>query len=213
MYFETAEEALYELSQVDIPKQTVTEALTLPDHFWLRADNKEDYRQPGATWSLGPVILTRDSSTIEKSNAAVLEKDLERLTEMRVFKDEDWEIVRCDHWAVGWVEHVSFRAIDDEGLPSLVFRYLEAWFKSLREEWPIADEEHYCNLRFEEFEETVKWEYSGLVSDDAPDDWAEQLAHELIEVAEPGSREELWVEENVVIDALKMRGWLEEEEE
>ena len=212
MYLDNPGDALYELSQVDIPKQTVIEALTLPDHFWLRADNKEDYQQPGATWSLGPVILTRDSSTIEKSNAAVLEKDLERLTEMRVLRDEDWEIVRCNHWAVGWVEHVSFRAINDEGLPSLVFRYLEAWFKSLREEWPIADEEHYCNLQFEEFEETVKWEYARLTNDEAPDDWYEQIASELFSDAQSESSGELWVDEKTVANALDAHGWLEPEE-
>ena len=58
------------------------------------------------TWSIGPVVKTRDSGNLMASNTEVL---LERLKGY----EDDWEVISCSHWACGWVEHLTFRAREE----------------------------------------------------------------------------------------------------
>ena len=134
----------------DTDEQTakwIREALEHPGSFGLSSEH-EHYDDMFKTWSLGPVIETRDSDTLEKSNARALR---EYLAKDRTLK-RDWCETECNHWAVGWVTHLSFRVIDRRGNPTRIARVLREWFDSLSD-YPIADESLYSEMEREACEE------------------------------------------------------------
>lgn len=170
-------QTINDLRYVDISDDDIKEALRRPSDFGYFDNNDEMF----VTWSLGPVFRTRDSDTLEESNADALERALEEATEQGLFSDDDWYVTGCNHWAVGWVDHLSFRAIEsvESRTPTTVFLWLKHWFDALSE-YPIADEEDYSRR---------KWEYAVeyiadaiKVRHDAPDDWANQVASEMDEL-------------------------------
>ena len=116
----------------EITEQDIENVLRRPDSFaW--------FGEPGklfVTWALGPMIEHRDSVLLDQSNAAALVKLLKSDGSL----DGDWKVERCSHWLVGWTRHLSFRALDDDGSPTRVFRVTWEFFRSLREDYPIADE-------------------------------------------------------------------------
>lgn len=126
------------MNTVEITETDIKQALDRPDDFWYYGD-----LDLFVTWSLGPVIRHRDSKILENSNADVLLRELENRKDF----DGEWKIVCCDHWAVGWVEHLAFRAIDNNG-PTEIFKFLKEWFDGLSE-YPIADESDYSEKQYE----------------------------------------------------------------
>jgi len=112
----------------------------------------------GSTWSLddeaenrewsgigvGPVGQHRDSDELGRSNYEVIMKDMsERFPD--TFAD-----VRLGHWAVGWVEQMIYDPGHKETADAV-----EEWMKAL-ESYPVADDDHYSNLEYEEFCEYVE---------------------------------------------------------
>ena len=130
-----------DLNAVTLNRDDIKKALTLPNSF-----GTGDTRF-GRTWALGPIIETRDSDALARSNARVLKRELEARPEF----EGQWEVTGCNHWAVGWVDHLSFVPVDDKGEPSGVFKFLTAWFKGL-DDYPIADEDDFSQLEAEENE-------------------------------------------------------------
>jgi hypothetical protein len=53
-------------------------------------------------WAIGPVSQHRDSDALEASNFAAAVRALGG-------EGDDVQVVRFRHWAVGWVEEISFR--------------------------------------------------------------------------------------------------------
>jgi hypothetical protein len=100
------------------------------------------------TWSLGPTIEHRESDVLDRSNAKALREYLATLPELT----DDWEITDCNHWAVGWVKHLSYRVVDADGKPSRMAGIVKAWFAALRD-YPIADENLYSEMEDEEAQE------------------------------------------------------------
>lgn len=164
----------------------------------------------GTTWSLGPIIETRDSGPLERANSkSVQEAFRDRFGSE--CEENGWEVTRCSHWAVGWVEHLSFRAVDDNGIPT------EQFIEMLRlnaevEERCVLDEELLSQLEHEDLIEYLSWNASRFVKEGAPDDWADVLA---AEVAGDALHESsgVWVRDEDIIAALRRLEWLEEEEE
>jgi hypothetical protein len=148
----------------------IKQALARPSDFGLDSDH-EHYDEMFSTWSLGDVIRTRDSSIAEESNADALEKILnDDYPEL----SEDWTITRCNHWAVGWVEHLSFRVFDADGkTPSKIFRVLCGVADKLAN-YPLLDEDDVSRREYEDTLENIESAGRQFLKDNPPDDWASQ---------------------------------------
>ena len=92
-------------------------------------------------WSgvdIGPVGRHRDSEALDNSNFEVIYEDLKTR-----FPDSV-DVVHFGHWAVGWVEEIAY----DPGNADLVAA-IEEWREKL-DNYPVADEEHYSQLEWDE---------------------------------------------------------------
>lgn len=130
-------------------------ALRLPRYFAYRGD-----LPLGDTWTLGPVILTRDSDTLEESNAAALLAALRaRFPFGEGYDPEEgpdqpgmWEVTRCRHFGYGWIEHLSYKArtgpSETRDTYTPIHAFMEAWFAMLAD-YPVADEMDYSRREFE----------------------------------------------------------------
>ena len=75
----------------------------------------------GAHWCIGPVIEHRDSDPRDKAKARALIKALKARKDLQ----EMWELHNFRHWAVGWVKHLSFRVLGDDGEPTAMFHFMK----------------------------------------------------------------------------------------
>lgn len=132
-------------TRVDITPKDIEKALSRPRDFGYGGGNEEMFK----TWSLGPTIQHRDSGLLDRSNALALRRYLEKDPSLA----DDYTIMSASHWAVGWVEHISFRVVDPDGSPSRIFRVLTAWFNALSD-YPVADDSLYSEM---ESEASWKW--------------------------------------------------------
>lgn len=117
--------------EVEFSDEDIKKALRRPNDFGMYDEEGKFFK----TWALGPVIVHRDSGLTDQSNAACLLKMLEAEKDIA----DDWEVTEANHWAVGWVKHLSYRVIDSDGKPTKVAKLLKAWFDALAD-YPIADE-------------------------------------------------------------------------
>ncbi len=134
------------------PKINVTkeQLLELPEDFI--------YYGPypvGETWGIGPMTDSRDSDVLTRANGTALRMELSDLG-----CEEDWDIASFNHWAVGWVENVIYKVVDDEDNLTEVAKFLIAWQERLNE-YPVADEELYSAMEYDEQLEDIKY-ISGL---------------------------------------------------
>jgi hypothetical protein len=130
------------LDEAEVSEEDTREALRRPNDFGYMGDNDQMF----VTWALGPVIRHRDSDCLQESNAAALEKHLESDPTLA----DDWTITGCGHWAVGWVDHLSYRAVEADGKTATrIARVLRAWFAAL-DDYPIADEDDFSRREQEE---------------------------------------------------------------
>ena len=183
----------------------IREALKRPSDFGYHGD-----LPIGETWSLGPMIENRDSGPLEKSNAAVVRAAFEELFGPEC-EDNGWEVTRCSHWAVGWVEHLSFLAIDDSGGPSAQFVEM-ARLTAEVEENVCLDEEDLCQREWDALIEYLEYVAVRFMKDGVPDDWTEVLAREVqndVHNEESGP----WVADVDIKAALERLDWLDTEEE
>jgi len=149
-------------TDVEITEDDIHKALKRPESFGYSGYNKEMFE----TWALGPVIRTRDSGLLEQSNADALEDYLQSDPSL----EDEWEITGANHWAVGWVDHLSFRVIDENGEPTRISRVIKKWFEDL-DGYPIADEEDYSRRELEATVENIEQVGMSMVSDDATETW------------------------------------------
>lgn len=136
-------------------------ALRLPSNFGCSD------KRIGDTWALGPVILTRDSNILEQSNSAAIRRRLESDPSL----EDDWCITSAHHWAVGWVDHLSFRVAEPNGEPSRAARVIKGLMDSL-DEYPCLDDDDYAERVYEAAWASVEqhWDCSKL-RDDLPESW------------------------------------------
>ncbi len=69
------------------------------------------------TWALGPVFLTQGAAEIDQHKAGRLYAMLTKRFGQGG-PESGWCVLRFNHWALGWVEHVCFRVINDDGTPA-----------------------------------------------------------------------------------------------
>jgi hypothetical protein len=103
-------------------ERELTKVLSRVPNFGYHGENEQLF----VTWSLGPVIDYRDSTSKERRKTHRLIQSLEKK-----FPGE-FQIERCSHWAVGWVDHLSFRARENENSwkPTQIYLYLKKRFYS-----------------------------------------------------------------------------------
>ena len=149
----------------DITKEEITKALKRPSYFGYYGDIEEMFH----TWSLGPIILTRDSGILEVSNNNALMRHLSSDESL----ENDWTITHSSHWGPGWVDHLSFKAIDESGGPTRIFRVITAWFNALSD-YPVADESDYSEREYEALLDNIDMMGQPMVGDSPPENWASQ---------------------------------------
>ena len=201
------------LDQVVLTDLEIEKALEAPRDFGYSGDNEEMFE----TWALGPVIRTRDSDLAEESNAAALEKTLEEYEKKGLIEKNSYEISGARHWAVGWVDHLSYQVIDDDGEPTNTARFVKAWFDYLRAVYPLADEDDYSEREYDATIENIAEEGRNVVRDDAPEDWPSQVFSWLWDnnqgAVENTDGHGAYPRENEIREAAEALGFAEEEED
>lgn len=144
-----------------------TKVLEPPSNFGYFGDNDKLFD----TWSLGPLIEHRDSSIREKANAQSMKETLRSDPTLA----DDWEIISCNHWLVGWSDHLAFRVVNAGGDISRVARVIKGMLDSLSE-YPVLDDSKYSETELDATMSNIRNHYktNGMV-DDLPDDWADQM--------------------------------------
>ena len=125
----------------DLDKKEIEELLDYPSDFGYFGDNEELFK----TWTLGPVVVHRDSGILDQSNAKALKHYLKQIEDL----EETYEFIECNHWAVGWVEHLTYKVIDENDKPTKIARIVKAWFDYLKDEYPVADDDLYSEMELE----------------------------------------------------------------
>jgi len=115
-------------------------AIKRPDDFMYWGGNEDMF----VTWGITGPHQNRDSDVLERSNFEVIKVDL-----LEKFPD-DIDVLGCSHWAVGWVDSIACRVYDDDGNITDAFRAIMEW-KEFLEVYPVASEEHYSEMEYEEF--------------------------------------------------------------
>lgn len=176
----------------------VADALKIPSDFGYRGD-----LPIGRTWALGPVIRHRDSALLEECNADALEETLRQHNEF----DDLWDVTRARHWAVGWVEHLSYQAVDEAGNPTAIHQFLVKWSEKL-EDYPIADEDLYSERLFKAQIESIQTEGFSSTAEGVPEDWANQVYTYLSDSSE-GALEhpDGYVSASDILPALRVLGF------
>ena len=127
----------------------IEQALKRPESFGLHSHPHKG--EMFKTWGVGPIVKTRDSDILERANY----KALKRALREEGFEDEeDFVWFDANHWAVGWVRHLSFRVLDADGEPSAIARWLKGWFDALSD-YPVADETLYSEMEWEQFHSRI----------------------------------------------------------
>lgn len=135
------------------------QCLTKPSDFgWWGRD--EMFESWGMTWS-----VHRDSDLLERCNWTSVINMLQNNDGVvggayYTFDSKDWEINSCSHWAVGWVEYLCVRILEDED-GDICEDNLTDIFKALAElklnleVYPILDEELYFRMEWEEMVDAI----------------------------------------------------------
>lgn len=128
---------------VKIEDKDIKKALEFPDGLSLDLDHPVSLDPEH--WSVGPMILTRDSGLMAQSNRDALISHLQK--KYKKLK-KDWELTTANHWGRGWVEHLSFRVLNEDKTVSDIFKVLTDWYDGLAE-YPVADESDYLKRQWE----------------------------------------------------------------
>lgn len=138
-------------------KDWIRSALERPSSFGLSLDH-EHYDEMFKTWSLGPVIEHRDSGTLDKANAEALRRHLASDPSLA----DDYCETGANHWAVGWVTHLSFRVLNEQGELTRIARIMREWFDALAD-YSVANESLWSEMETEAAEEFWRsWQSSDV---------------------------------------------------
>jgi hypothetical protein len=85
---------------------------------------------------------------LDKSNAVALRRHLASDPTLA----DDYYMTKCNHWAVGWVIHLSFRVLDENRELTRMARVVREWFDGLAD-YPVADESLFSEMEHAEAED------------------------------------------------------------
>ena len=166
---------------------------------------KPDWADRAYMWN----IEHRDSHLVDVSNAQAIREELEPFTEL-----EQVEFHSARHWAYGWVDSVVVMVYDEDGNITDAFKKVVE-IKERLENYPLLNEEDYCNREYEEQCESI--------SDGLPDDLLEGLDTDdvvgkvfswLFDCNQEALYyEDNWVDPKAIREACQELGLLEPEEE
>ena len=123
----------------ELAEQIIRESDDIPDFFYTGD------LPLGKTWGM-TFSRSRDSDLVEVSNFESIQKDLEERF------GNDVTVERFNHWAVGWVDRVMVRMLEDNGNVTPAGIAVLEWRKQL-DDYPVADEE---DLSRREYEATIE---------------------------------------------------------
>lgn len=197
----------------DLTPEEIRKALARPRDFGWFGDRDETF----VSWSLGPTIRHRDSGILDESNARCLLRGLASAAERGEIEPESWEVVSCSHWAVGWIEHLRYRVLDDAGACTRTARWVRDWFDGL-DAYPVADEGDLSELQSEAEERAAEdaarycRETRDLI-DGLPEGWLSDLVCHLADAgAFRDEYEHPYVDDDDVVAAFRALGWLSTDE-
>jgi hypothetical protein len=137
---------------------------------WKKFDSFAWFGQPedGEKWT---IIHTRnrDSNLMTQSNAAAIDKRLERFTKGRYPTAIGQSF---SHWACGWVEGYAIKVFTNKGEITKAFKELLSINADLRN-YPVLDDFDYSEREYKAaisgiYDAAWRWR---LEMKDAPDDW------------------------------------------
>lgn len=163
-------------NQAVVTAEEIREALQAPEDFGYSGD-----LPLFDTWALGPVIDFRDATVLTRANRGALERALGEHPEW----EEQWAIVGAGHYEVGWVDHLAFEVVDQDGAPTAIFVFLKAWFTRLAEVSVVADTELFAEIQEQAYVEALVVDLEALegrLYEGLPGDWKAQMAEALAEL-------------------------------
>ena len=125
-----------ELDYQKLAEQAVKETADTPD-FAYSGDTPI-----GETWAF-TFSQHRDSNNLQKSNFKVISEDL-----LERFPD-DVKIESFNHWAVGWIEQLEVRMLDEKGIVTAAGKASLDWNVKLSD-YCVADEDDYSRMDYED---------------------------------------------------------------
>jgi hypothetical protein len=134
-----------------------------------------DKRDLSVTWAIVGPHVHRDSGTLDRSNYECILRDLRE--EFPDAEDEDWEILGCSHWLVGWIDSVMCKVFTDQFVKDCNDRgwrtdapieYADEndlhpiflWLHNVATElmdYPVYDEMHFSELEYEEAIDNIQY--------------------------------------------------------
>jgi hypothetical protein len=158
-------------------------------------------------WGPGLLIETRNSPLLEQSNAATIVEFLRKCVPQ--YRD-DWGVRQVPHAHFGWMKYLSFRVLDEQGMPTRVARTLKDIYRGLAE-CPVFDEDDLSQRELSALWKNIEKEGEGLTEAD-PEEWVERVI-EWLRMHRPGATENVdgnggWVEPEIIkhaLEALKYR--------
>ncbi len=190
-------------------EKEIRELLQTPANCGVSADHP--HAKDPEHWCVGPVVKHRDSDLLTNVNYTKLVEALEDRKDL----EGQWEIHRFSHWAVGWVDHLSFRVLDEDGKPSAAFHFVKKWNDDL-ENYPCADDDLLSEMEYDVAIEAIEREGSRWIKDDAKEGWASEVYGWLSD-HDPGEVENrdgsgAYPSTSSVREALRSLGWHAEED-
>ncbi len=198
--------------RVDISEDDIDKALARPDSFSL-SPRHPHYDDMFVTWSLGPTIEVRDGKLLDQANSEALIAHLKSDTSLR----KDWMITHASHFGCGYMDHLSFRAVDKKNRePTRIFRVLMEWNNALSE-YGCADDSAYSQLEYDTACQNIKDAGAQLLNGKEPNNWDAEVFSWLWEhdqeALENVDDEGAYPTDEELKKCLKALGWLEKEHE
>ncbi len=176
-----------------------------PSDFGLNSDHPK-YEKMFKTWSLGPVILTRDSTLLEQSNSHVIREYLKG--------KKGWMITQCNHWACGWVDHLSFQVYKSNQKITNIAHIVSAILDKI-EDYPLLDEDHHSQIQHEATMSNIEEAACRYVNERAPKSYPGELYHWFSEndpeALEDRDDQGAYPSTTQITSALKALKWLKRE--
>jgi hypothetical protein len=199
----------------EITEQELEQALERPHNFGggfaYHGDNEEMFQ----TWSIGPALQTRDSGLKAESNTDAMLRSLEEAEKAGVIEPDSWKMISASHWGCGWVDHLTFKACDENREPTLVFSLIMEMVDCIQE-YSVLDSSDYSERQYESRKECIGNTCLEL-KDDVPDNWVDYVNRWLYENDTDGNtwsgEDQEFVAAELVEEACRALGFLEPEEE
>lgn len=157
----------------EITEEELEQALERPYNFGggfaYGGDNGEMFE----TWSIGPVLQTRDSGIRAESNREAILASLREAEEQGEIEKDSWGMINASDWGCGWVEHLTFKACDENREPTQVFALIMELNDCIAEHGVLDSSDH-SRREYEAQHESIE-RNAPYLKDDLPEDWPNKV--------------------------------------